>query len=150
MVLRSLATATLLLGVLGAGCGRGNPAAKLSDCLMDGAQKLASSGTESQSVECKVHVKGPYKLMFFPPRQVMDTSAHQQAESTLFAAAKIQSPPIPTHESIWIVPDENQGKLSYRKSFVQASQIFTLHKTDGHLTAVLRKTGTGIEVADLQ
>jgi hypothetical protein len=149
MVLRSVATATLVLGVLATGCGRGNPAAKLSDCIMEGAEKLASSGADTQSVHCKVHVKGPYQLMFFPPRQFMDAAAQQQAESTLYAAAKTQTLPIPTHESIWIVPDD-KGTMTYRKSFVPASQIFTLHKTDGKLTVVLRKTGTGIEVEDLQ
>ena len=117
---------------------------------MDGAQKLASSGSDTQSVECKLHIRGPYQLMFFPPRQFMDAAAHQEAEATLVAAAKTQSLPIPTHESIWVVPEDGKGSIAYRKSFVPAAQIFTLHKTDGKLTAVLRKTGSGIEVSDLQ
>jgi hypothetical protein len=153
MILKSLRTATLMaMAVLVAGCGAANPAASLSECILEGAQKLATSSSETHSMECELQMTGPYKLMSFPPRQFMDGSAYQQAETSLVAAAKTDRLPVPAHESIWIIPGDGQkeASLSYRKSFVPFSQLFSLEKSDPKLTVLLRKTATGIEVAELR
>lgn len=152
MVLKSLTMATLMAAaVLAAGCGT-SPAASLSECIMEGAQTLATSSSETHSMECELQMAGPYKIMSFPPRQLMDGSAYQQAESTLVAAAKTPTLPVPAHESIWIIPGDGQKEaaLSYRKSFVPFSQLFSLEKSEPKLTVVLRKTDSGIEVSELR
>ena len=152
MFLKSLTTATLMAAaVLAAGCGT-SPAASLSECIMEGAQTLATSTSETHSMECELQMAGPYKIMSFPPRQFMDGSAYQQAETNLVAAARTKSLPAPAHESIWIIPGDGQKEaaLSYRKSFVPFSQLFSLEKNEPKLTVLLRKTDTGIEVAELR
>jgi hypothetical protein len=152
MVLRSCATATLVLAsVLAGGCGPANPAASLSECILEGAEKLATSKTETESWrQCDLQVAGPYKVMLFPPKRSIDQSAHQEAESALFALAKTTNLPGPTHESIWIIPESEDKALSYRRSFVPVSQIFSLRKDDSKLSLLLRKTDAGIEVAELR
>lgn len=152
MILRTLTTATLVTAaVLVAGCGT-NPAASLSECIMEGAQTLAASGSETHTMECELQMTGPYKIMSFPPRQLMDPSAYQEAETSLVTAAKTDRLPVPAHESIWIIPGDGQkeASLSYRKCYVPFSQLFTLEKSDPKLTVLLRRTSTGIEVVELR
>ena len=151
MVLKHFATAAflLLLGLLAVGCAP-DPAASLNDCIMTGISALASSSDGASTVECQVPMKGPYQVMIFPPRNLMDQDSRMAAESKLLAAAKVANLPGPTHESIFIIPADGKGGLSYRQSYAPISQLISLDKTDGKLTVVLEKAEGAIRVAQIE
>ncbi len=151
MVLKRIATAAavLLVALLAAGCGA-NPAATLNDCIMEGVAALASSQTETHSVECAVPLTGSYQVMLFPPKSLVDKAALAQAESTLLAAAKSAKLPGPTHESIYIIPGDGQSGVSFRQSYAPIRQIHSLSKADGKLTVLLERANGAIRIADLR
>lgn len=153
MVLKHFSTAAflLLLGLLAVGCAP-NPAQSLNDCIMNGISALASSpdGSKTSTVECEVPMSGPYQVMMFPPRNLMDQDSRMAAESKLMEAAQVANLPGPTHESIFIIPGDGKGGLSYRQSYAPISQLISLDKKDGKLTIVLEKAEGAIRVAQIQ
>jgi hypothetical protein len=153
MALKRFATAAFLslIGLLAVGCGS-DPAASLNDCIMGGISALASAtdGATSRTVECQVQMAGPYQVMMFPPRSLMDQDSRRAAESKLLAAAKLANLPGPTHESIFIIPGDGKGGLSYRQSYAPISQLISLDKKDGKLTVVLEKVEGAIRVAQIE
>jgi hypothetical protein len=150
MVLKRFATAaTALAALLAAGCGA-NPAATLNDCIMEGVSTLASSQTQTHSVECAMPLNGPYQVMLFPPKSLVDKAELAQAESTLLAAAKSANLPGPTHESIYIIPGDGQSGVSFRQSYAPIQQLHSLSKSDGKLTVMLERANGGIRIASLR
>lgn len=150
MVLKRFATAAaVLVALLAAGCGA-NPAATLNDCIMEGVATLASSQTQTHSVECAVPLTGPYQVMLFPPKNLVDQADLEKAESSLIAAAKSANLPGPTHESIYIIPGDGQSGVSYRQSYAPIQQLHSLSKADGKLTVLLERANGGIRIADLR
>ncbi|HSN86101.1 MAG TPA: hypothetical protein VL025_05050 [Thermoanaerobaculia bacterium] len=150
MVLKRFATAAavLLVALLAAGCGA-NPAATLNDCIMEGVRTLASSQTETHSIECAVPLTGPYQVMLFPPRSLVDKADLEKAESNLLAAAKASNLPGPTHESIYVIPGDGQSAVSFRQSYAPIQQIHSLSKADGKLTVLLERVNGAIRIADM-
>jgi hypothetical protein len=151
MVLKRVATAApvLLVALLAAGCGA-NPAATLNDCIMEGVAAIASAETPTHSIECAVPMSGPYQVMLFPPKSLVDKEKLQEAESALLAAAKSANLPGPTHESIYIIPGDGQSPVSFRQSYAPIQQLHQLSKADGKLTITLERDDSGIRIASLR
>jgi hypothetical protein len=146
MVLKSCARATLALVVAlaAAGCGA-NPAGTLSDCILNGAEALATSNSETSTLECDLRVSGPYHVVLFPPKQVVD-----QPDTTVLASFKADKLTGPTHETIYVIPDDGDQGPWKRRNLVPASQLLGVSKSDPKLTVVLNKTAAGIEIAELR
>jgi hypothetical protein len=153
MVLKHFATAAflLLIGLLAVGCGS-DPASALNDCIMEGVSTFASAtdGATTHSLDCQVPMKGPYQVMMFPPRSQMDQDSLKEAESKLLAAAKVANLPGPTHESIFVIPGNGKGGLSYRQSYAPIPQLISLDKTDNKISVVLEKADGGIRIAQIE